>query len=141
MIIRRPSDIPSSEITPESIYVNRRKFMKAAAAGAAGLALGPTALEGSEHVIVGRQEIPARFAMLRSEMDEELNSYTDVTTYNNFYEFGTGKSDPARNWVGSPCNKAMAVARLSLRTVSQMVNSATNNPPRTPYNTVSGSAW
>jgi methionine sulfoxide reductase catalytic subunit len=116
MIIRRPSDIPSSEITPENVYVNRRKFIKAAAAGAAGLAVGPSALEGSEHGIVRRQEIPARFATLRSEMDEELNSYTDVTTYNNFYEFGTDKRDPARNsgefrptpWkvtIGGECNK------------------------------------
>lgn len=93
MIIRRPSDIPSSEITPESVYVNRRRFIKAAAAGAAGFAIGPAALGAAEP----RQEVPARFATLRSELDEELNSYRDVTTYNNFYEFGTGKSDPARN--------------------------------------------
>ena len=43
------------------------------------------------------QEIPARFQTMRSELDESLNSYRDVTTYNNFYEFGTDKSDPARN--------------------------------------------
>ena len=43
MIIRRPPDIPSSEITPEHVYVNRRKFIKAAAAGAAGLAKGAAA--------------------------------------------------------------------------------------------------
>ncbi|MEM7415473.1 MAG: protein-methionine-sulfoxide reductase catalytic subunit MsrP [Gemmatimonadota bacterium] len=97
MIIRRPNDIPSSEITPESVYVNRRKFIKAAAAGAAGFAMGPAALGASEHGVRQSQEIPARFATLRSELDEELNSYRDVTTYNNFYEFGTGKDDPHKN--------------------------------------------
>lgn len=97
MIIRRPSDIPSSEITPESVYVDRRKFIKAAAAGAAGFAMAPSALAGSEHGVRQSQEIPARFATLRSELDEELNSYRDVTTYNNFYEFGMGKDDPAKN--------------------------------------------
>jgi len=97
MIIRRPPDIPSSEITPESVYVNRRKFIKAAAAGAAGLALGPRALAGAEPGVGQSQEIPARFANMRSELDEELNPYEAVTTYNNFYEFGTQKEDPARN--------------------------------------------
>jgi len=94
MIIRRPPDIRSSEITPESVYFNRRKFIQAAAAGAAGLALGPSALAASDDQ---EQEIPARFRTLRSELNERLNSYEDVTTYNNFYEFGSDKSDPARN--------------------------------------------
>lgn len=114
MIIRRPPDIPSSEITPEGVYVNRRKFIKAAAAGAAGLALGPAGLSAADP---GQsQEIPPRFARLESELGEPLNSYGDVTTYNNFYEFGTGKDDPHRNsgdfqpepWtvsIGGECNK------------------------------------
>jgi sulfoxide reductase catalytic subunit YedY len=96
MIIRPPSDIPSSEITPEGVYVNRRRFLKAAvAAGALGTALGPKALEalgdGDD------QEIPARFARMRSDQDEPLNTYRQVTTYNNFYEFGTQKTDPHQN--------------------------------------------
>jgi sulfoxide reductase catalytic subunit YedY len=96
MIIRRPADIPSSEITPEGVYVNRRKFIKAAAtAGAAGMAMGPAVLAGAEPK--QSQEIPERFKTLRSEMGEELNSYEAVTTYNNFYEFGTAKSDPHEN--------------------------------------------
>ena len=95
MIIRHPPDIPSSEITPEDVYVNRRRFIKVAAAGAAGLAVGPSALDALGDGPM--QEIPARFADMRSEQDEELNPYDKVTTYNNFYEFGTGKADPARN--------------------------------------------
>jgi sulfoxide reductase catalytic subunit YedY len=96
MIIRRPPDIPSSEITPESVYFNRRRFIKAAAAaGAVGVAFGPKAVRalGDD----GDQEIPARFADMRSELDEPLNSYREITTYNNFYEFGARKEDPARN--------------------------------------------
>lgn len=92
MIIRRPPDIPSSEITPEGVYLNRRTFIRAATVGAAGLAIGPSALralgDGTE------QEVPARFASMRSEIGEELNSYRNITEYNNFYEFGTAKTDP-----------------------------------------------
>ncbi len=95
MIIRRPPEIPSSEITPEDVYVNRRRFIKAAAVGAAGLAVAPFALRGVAGD--GVQEIPPRFRTMRSELDEELNEYKDVTEYNNFYEFGTDKRDPHRN--------------------------------------------
>jgi methionine sulfoxide reductase catalytic subunit len=96
MIIRRPPDIPSSEITPEGVYFNRRKFIRAAAAGAAGLAVASPLL-GAPDGVEQSQEIPARFGGMRSELDERLNSYEDITTYNNFYEFGTDKADPARH--------------------------------------------
>ena len=116
MLIRRPPDILSSEITPESVYVNRRSFIRAAAVGTAGLAMGASGLAAGGVDHRRRQEIPARFAEMRSELDEELNSYEAVTTYNNFYEFGTGKEDPHENsgdfrplpWkvtVGGLCNK------------------------------------
>lgn len=99
MIIRvkRPSDIPSSEITPEDVYVNRRSFLKQAAAGAAGLALAPGALSALER---GGAAWPAQqvdYAKLKSELGEPVNSYEDITHYNNFYEFGTSKSDPAEH--------------------------------------------
>ena len=94
MIIRRKPDIASSEITPEGIYLNRRSFVKkAAAAGVIGTALGPQALQGK----TPPQELHPRFGSMTSEMDEPLNSYEEITTYNNFYEFGTRKSDPAEN--------------------------------------------
>lgn len=82
MLIRKrePWDLPSSEITPESVYLNRRSFLGAVATGAAGSILGATGLSA---------ETPAR--------QEKLTPYEDVTTYNNFYEFGQGKDDPARN--------------------------------------------
>lgn len=83
MLIRRGSDqIPSSEITPEKDYLNRRQFMGRmglGAAAAAALPLGPGRLAADD----GR--------------DDELTPYEDITSYNNFYEFGVDKEDPARN--------------------------------------------
>ena len=94
MIIRRKPDIASSEITPDRTNLNRRHFVKkAAASGALGTALGPRALQGKTTL----QELHPRFDSMTSEMDEPLNSYEEITTYNNFYEFGTRKSDPAEN--------------------------------------------
>ena len=89
MLIRRPPDIPHSEITDEQVFLNRRKFIEAAAAGTALAAAGavlPGVLKGS--VLPTRPSTPARD-------DEELTPYDKVTSYNNFYEFGTGKDDPA----------------------------------------------
>lgn len=84
MIIKRPNDIPSSEITPEHVYDNRREFLRAAAlagAGAAALGLGVLAW-------------PRRGS---AQDTDELTSFERVTNHNNFYEFGTKKSDPAKN--------------------------------------------
>ncbi len=93
MIIRRPPHIPSSEITPEATYFDRRSFIRAAAAGTAGVALAPSALAGMGRVGTNQQK---GFQDMKSELGEPVNSYEDITTYNNFYEFGTGKSDPVR---------------------------------------------
>jgi sulfoxide reductase catalytic subunit YedY len=81
--IRRPSDIVSSEITPESVYLSRRTFLGAVAAGAAGVAADPVA--GTVGSLVGQAP------------EDRLTPFEDVTTYNNFYEFGTGKDDPSKN--------------------------------------------
>jgi sulfoxide reductase catalytic subunit YedY len=94
MLIRRPADVPSSEITPERHYLNRRAFIRRAAAGAAGLVRAPSALGAAERA--GRPPQEARFQQTKSELGEPLNSWEEITTYNNFYEFGTGKDDPAR---------------------------------------------
>lgn len=90
MIIRRPPDIPSSEITPEGVFLDRRRFIKQAAAGTAFLAAAPSALSGLS------VQDPS-FSELESELGESVNSWKDITSYNNFYEFGTGKEDPAQN--------------------------------------------
>jgi len=92
MLIKKPTDIPYSEVTPKEIYLNRRKFL-------AGLPLA---------ALVGRELLaPANRAMAATKLPnlakspfsttEKVNSYNDVTHYNNFYEFGTGKEQPAEN--------------------------------------------
>ena len=81
MLIRRPPDIPASEITDESLYWNRREFLKAAGIGVA--AAGGI--------------LPASFRGRFTRDDDKLTPYEDIAGYNNYYEFGTGKDDPARN--------------------------------------------
>ena len=83
MIIRtrKNSDIPSSEITPESVYINRRKFLGASAGIGAAAFLSRDAAASPRAI---RQE-------------EEPNTWEEITTHNNFYEFGLDKKDPSRN--------------------------------------------
>ncbi len=93
MLIRRPADVRPSEITDESIYLNRRQFLKAAGIAIGGITLGtagPSALAAARYESL----VESPFST-----DETPNSWEDVTTYNNFYEFGTGKGDPAVNAV------------------------------------------
>lgn len=88
--------IASSEITPESLYLNRRQFMGASLAFAAGAALRPDPVEGAVRRISRIQDPEVGDVTYGDDLRDELNSYEQVTTYNNFYEFGTGKEDPAR---------------------------------------------
>ena len=81
MLIRRPPDLLTSEITDESLFWNRRDFIAAAGLGAA--AFGGLA--------------PLRTLLPPRSDDEKLTPWEDVTGYNNYYEFGTGKDDPAAN--------------------------------------------
>ena len=92
MLIQKSTDIRPSEITSEDNYLNRRDFIRAGAV-AAGTILTPQAL-GAVVPEKARDSIPG---IIKSEFstDETQNSYDDVSTYNNYYEFGTGKADPA----------------------------------------------
>jgi methionine sulfoxide reductase catalytic subunit len=92
VLIRKPTDIRPSEITSEANYLNRRDFMRVGAV-AAGSILAPPALGAVVPEDI-RDRIPA---IIKSEFStpETPNSYEDITTYNNYYEFGTGKADPA----------------------------------------------
>ncbi|MDC0915344.1 protein-methionine-sulfoxide reductase catalytic subunit MsrP [Candidatus Pelagibacter sp.] len=73
--------IKYSEITPEKIYRNRRSFIKSMGLGAGSIAL--TSIPFIDNA--------------RSEQKDKLTSFKDITTYNNYYEFGTSKSDPYKN--------------------------------------------
>ncbi len=99
MLIRKTADIPSSEITSQSAYKNRRQFMAAAAAA------GAIALAGDRLVRIASPETVAASTKLNtvksplSTTGVTPTTYKDITTYNNYYEFGTDKSDPSRNAV------------------------------------------
>ena len=81
---RYKSDLKWSDVTPKGDYMNRRQLMAGAGALALGSIAGPAmASLGAKKTSYGR--------------GLELNSFEDITSYNNFYEFGTGKDDPARN--------------------------------------------
>jgi len=97
MLIKKPDLIKSSEITSQSIYQQRRHFLKTGLEGSMTLAAGallPTLLYSSQawakkaYPDLKRQDFSDK---------EALTAHKKVTSYNNFYEFGTGKSDPAKN--------------------------------------------
>lgn len=91
---RRPPEPPSNEITPQALYVQRREFLALGAAGALGIAgLGRSAHAAEAPVLAKLTNVqPSEYAV-----DEKLTSLSSVTHYNNFYEFGTDKGDPADN--------------------------------------------
>ncbi|MCM0611008.1 protein-methionine-sulfoxide reductase catalytic subunit MsrP [Marinobacter sediminum] len=93
-IKKRPSwALPYSQVTPERIFLNRRRFMSGAVAGAAGLVM-PGLLSAAPLPVQGESLNFSRTPRLST--DEEKTPYEDVIRYNNFYEFGTGKGDPAK---------------------------------------------
>ncbi len=91
MLIKKSGDIPGSEITSEQVYRQRRKFLQASTLT---MAIGAAALWPSSSVRAGQKLAQVRKGPFAS--DEKQTLYKDITTYNNFYEFGTDKSDPAK---------------------------------------------
>src|SRR5208282_1894136 len=98
MKIKRAAGIPSSEITPKWLYLNRRKFLAGVLGVTAGALAGRSlkelawpsqkALAGTKLNVAGKSPFSTT---------EEITSYENATHYNNFYEFGTAKEDPAKN--------------------------------------------
>jgi sulfoxide reductase catalytic subunit YedY len=92
MLVKRAEDIKSSEITPEHLYFNRREFIRAASAAGIGLA----------SAFAFTESVPADDRWPRGkkgpyDTDEEVSTFKEITTYNNFYEFGVDKGDPSQN--------------------------------------------
>ena len=94
VIIKKTSDIQPSEITPKSVYMNRRKFMQRSVASS--LLLSVDALQAVLADIRSGQKWPS-LKKSNYSTEETLNSFEDITTYNNFYEFGSDKKDPHKN--------------------------------------------
>jgi len=88
----------SSEITPQAVYQQRREWLQYMAMGAAGAALASWASrEALAHTPDPRKALPGKPSRVEgAQTMEKVTPYKDATTYNNFYEFGTDKSDPAR---------------------------------------------
>jgi sulfoxide reductase catalytic subunit YedY len=96
MLIKKAQDIPSSEITPKNLYLNRRKFLAEAAMAGAAAAVG---------VALKETVAPSTTALAGNKIDgiqkssfsttETVTPFKDVTHYNNYYEFSTEKEEPA----------------------------------------------
>uniref|UniRef100_UPI0035B427C7 protein-methionine-sulfoxide reductase catalytic subunit MsrP n=1 Tax=Hylemonella sp. TaxID=2066020 RepID=UPI0035B427C7 len=92
----------TSEITPHGIYQQRRELLRLMAGGAAGAALAGWAARDARASQVARPgklaALPGRVSMVAgASTTEKLTDYQDASGYNNFYEFGMDKGDPARN--------------------------------------------
>ncbi|MEB8430706.1 protein-methionine-sulfoxide reductase catalytic subunit MsrP [Cocleimonas sp. KMM 6892] len=85
MLIKKNNELSENEVTDFSVYQNRRKFMKTAAG------IGIAAVSGMPIIEASAKTVSPY------STDEKLTDYKDITTYCNFYEFGTGKEDPAKN--------------------------------------------
>lgn len=100
MLIKKPEQIRSHEITDKKVYLNRRNFMRGAALAATTVATGALYRQLNEppqptprgEKLVNVQQSPAVFR----STDEKLTSFQDITSYNNFYEFSTDKGAVAR---------------------------------------------
>jgi sulfoxide reductase catalytic subunit YedY len=100
MLIKKPADIKSSEITPRELYMNRRQFISAAgtAALAAGVSLAGCDFLGEPEEARAGEKLPnVRKGPAAFNTSEKQNSFKDITSYNNFYELGVDKGDPAAN--------------------------------------------
>ena len=94
MLIKKPADIRPSEITSKDNYLNRRNFIQS------GAIAGGSILAGQSLAALVPTERRAKLADVGKSAfstDEVINSYEDITTYNNYYEFGTQKDDPYLN--------------------------------------------
>jgi sulfoxide reductase catalytic subunit YedY len=104
MLIGKPPDIPSSEITSEQVYLRRREFMRLAGVAALAAAAGPLAAGCSRDFDAASAATPTGAGQsplngIKEKVvttDEKLNTFEEITSYNNFYEFGLGKDDPQR---------------------------------------------
>ena len=100
MLIKSASDIRSSEITDKKLYLNRREFLRATSATAATAAVAATGVLGACALLEAKgaphgRKLPNIKKGFALNVGDKLNAWEDITSYNNYYEFGTDKSDPA----------------------------------------------
>jgi sulfoxide reductase catalytic subunit YedY len=100
MLIRKPTDLRYCDVTPKHVYLNRRKFL-----GTGASVLGALTLPGA----AGAKPMPLqdidKSGKYHQMFPDAVTPEEAVTSYNNYYEFGTGKDDPSRNapkWMPDP---------------------------------------
>ena len=104
MLLKHRPDISASEITDEQHYVRRREFFRMAGGAAVVAAAAPLLACADEPTLAAAVDGPfaapgiplTGYKEKAVTVDEKLNTYEEITGYNNFYEFGTGKDDPKR---------------------------------------------
>ena len=100
MLIKKAADLRESDVTPRELFLKRREFLTVAGSAAvvvAGAAVAPV-VTGTP-TAAAQNPAAQKLANLKKSpfsTDEKLNSYKDITTYNNFYEFGLDKADPGK---------------------------------------------
>src|SRR4051812_20593502 len=97
MLIKHPDQLPSSEITPKDVFMNRRRFLVAGGVAGVSLAAGDYLLGGGRGSVAEAGQKPAGVSKSQYVLDEKQNTLKEFSTYNNFYEFGTGKDEPSEN--------------------------------------------
>ena len=112
MLIKKPDDIPSSEITPKSTYLTRRKFIVGATAAGAALAGGFYLRDhvGSSTTVHADGQKLSGIVKSPLSTSETPTSFKDITNYNNYYEFSTDKYEPnglAKNFRTRPWTVAI----------------------------------
>ena len=125
MLIKRGGDIKSGEITDQALYLNRRAFMAGGLAGAAALALAPGTARAASPPAAGQPLAATRNKAF--DIPDATTKFQDATTYNNFYEFGVNKEDPAQlagtlkprpwkvRWTGWPTSRRPSTSTTSSR--------------------------
>jgi sulfoxide reductase catalytic subunit YedY len=98
MLIRRAPDLTYADVTPKAVYLNRRKFLGGLGIATAAAVAGRGLLE----LVSPSRSVTAntKLTTIKSPLSttgEKINTYNDVTHYNNFYEFGVDKDQPAKN--------------------------------------------
>jgi methionine sulfoxide reductase catalytic subunit len=98
MLIRRSPDLTYADLTPKAVYLDRRKFLGGLGIATAAAVAGRGLLElvSPSRSVTANTKLTTIKSPL-SSTDEKINTYNDVTHYNNFYEFGVDKDQPAKN--------------------------------------------
>jgi sulfoxide reductase catalytic subunit YedY len=97
MLIKKPNGLTAADVTPKNIYFNRRNFLRGLGIAGAAAVIGERFSSLLSHH--GMVQANTKLATVKSKfiVNEKITPEDDVTHYNNFYEFGTDKADPAKN--------------------------------------------